>query len=181
MYILGINAYHAGASACLIRDGVIVAAAEEERFNRVKYCAGFPTRAIEWCLAEAGISAYDLAHVGISRNPSANLHKKVLYTLRRRPSFTLIRDRLANSARVRDPKSALVAALGLRARDIKAEFQNVEHHLGHLASAFFFSPFQTTVFPPWRAWSSTFAVLKAFQPIEPVLARAHAGRLSRRP
>jgi carbamoyltransferase len=76
MYILGINAYHAGASACLIRDGVLLAAAEEERFNRVKYCAGFPTRAIEWCLAEAGISAYDLDHVGISRNPGANLHRK---------------------------------------------------------------------------------------------------------
>ena len=72
MYILGINAYHAGASACLIRDGVVVAAAEEERFNRVKYCAGFPTLAVQWCLSEAGISAYDLPHVGISRNPSAN-------------------------------------------------------------------------------------------------------------
>src|SRR6516164_6500643 len=106
MYILGVNAYHAGASACLIQDGVVVAAAEEERFNRVKYCAGFPTWAIQWCLSEAGISAYDLAHVGISRNPSANLHKKVLYTLRRRPGFSLIRDRLANTAKVRDPKTA---------------------------------------------------------------------------
>ena len=141
MYILGINAYHAGASACLLKDGVVVAAAEEERFNRVKYCAGFPTRAIEWCLAEAGLSAYDLAHVGISRKPSANLHKKVLYTLRRRPSFNLIRDRLANASRVHDPKAALVDALQLRASDVKAEFHNVEHHLAHMASAFFVSPY----------------------------------------
>src|SRR5712691_3535377 len=125
MYILGINAYHAGASACLLRDGQILAAAEEERFRRVKYFAGFPTQAIRWCLAEAGISAYDLAHVGISRNPSANLHKKVLYTLRRRPSFDLIRDRLANAARVRDPQAALVEALGLEANRLHAEFHNV--------------------------------------------------------
>jgi carbamoyltransferase len=142
MYILGINAYHAGASACLIRDGQLIAAAEEERFNRVKYCAGFPTEAIRWCLAEAGISVYDLAHVGISRNPSANLHKKVLYTLRRRPSFHLIRDRLANAARVRDPKAALIEALDLDAASLKAEFHHIEHHVAHMASAYFVSPYQ---------------------------------------
>src|SRR5437764_3484563 len=98
MYILGINAYHAGASACLVRDGQLVVAAEEERFNRVKYCAGFPTEAIKFCLGEAGITPYDLQHVGISRDPSANLQKKILFTLARRPTFRAIRDRLANAA-----------------------------------------------------------------------------------
>ena len=141
MYILGINAYHAGASACLIQDGVLLAAAEEERFNRLKYSAGFPTRAIEWCLSEAGISAYELDHVGISRNPSAHLHKKVLFALRHRPSFERIRDRLANAARVHDPKTALIEALSLDAGSIKAQFHNVEHHLAHMASAFLVSPF----------------------------------------
>src|ERR671939_206094 len=128
MYILGINAYHAGASACLIRDGELIAAAEEERFRRVKYCAGFPTEAIRFCLAEAGITAYDLDHVGISRNPSANLHKKVLFALSRRPSFSLVRDRLANAAKVRDPKAALVESLGLEAGALRAQFHHVEHH-----------------------------------------------------
>src|SRR5437764_8839068 len=113
MYVLGINAYHAGASACLIRDGELIAAAEEERFRRIKYWAGFPTAAVQYCLAEAGITAYDLDHVGISRNPSANLHKKVLFALARRPSFSLVRDRLANAAKVRDPRKALVDALNL--------------------------------------------------------------------
>jgi len=141
MYILGINAYHAGASACLVHDGELVAAAEEERFNRVKYCAGFPTEAIKFCLAEAGISAYDVDHIGISRNPSANLHKKVLFTLSRRPSFSLIRDRLANAATVRDPRAALVESLGLDRSRLRAEFHNVEHHLAHMASAFFVSPY----------------------------------------
>src|SRR5919197_2805815 len=142
MYILGINAYHAGASACLLADGELVAAAEEERFRRIKYCAGFPTEAIRYCLAEAGIRADALDHVGISRDPSANLHRKVLFALRRRPSFDLIRDRLANAARVRDPRSALVATLGLDASGLRAEFHHVEHHRAHMASAFYVSPFR---------------------------------------
>jgi carbamoyltransferase len=142
MYILGINAYHAGASACLLADGELIAAAEEERFRRIKYCAGFPTEAIRFCLQEAGIDAYDLDHVGISRDPSANLHKKVLFALRRRPSFDLIRDRLANAARVRDPRKALVTALGLDDTGLRAEFHHVEHHRAHMASAFFVSPFR---------------------------------------
>src|SRR6184192_3031700 len=76
MYILGINAYHGDAAAALIKDGKIIAAAEEERFNRVKHCAGFPTEAIKYCLRAAGITIEDVAHVGISRDPSAHLHKK---------------------------------------------------------------------------------------------------------
>jgi carbamoyltransferase len=142
MYILGINAYHGGASACLIRDGELSAAAEEERFKRVKYWAGFPAEAIRYCLAEAGITAYDLDHIGISRNPSANLHRKILFALSRRLSFSLIRNRLANAARVRDPKKALIKALNLNASALKAQFHNVEHHRAHMASAFFVSPFQ---------------------------------------
>jgi len=142
MYVLGINAYHGGASACLIKDGQLIAAAEEERFKRVKYWAGFPVEAIRYCLAEAGITAYDLDHISISRNPSANLHKKLLFALSKRPSFSLIRDRLANAARLRDPRKALVEALNLDPSALKAEFHNVEHHRAHMASAFFVSPFQ---------------------------------------
>ena len=142
MYILGINAFHAGASACLLRDGELVAAAEEERFRRIKYFAGFPSRGIQYCLNEAGISAYDLDHVGISRNPAANLHKKVLFALRQRPNLRFLQDRLANAAAVRDPRTALIEALQLDPLRVSASFHNVEHHLAHMASAFFVSPFQ---------------------------------------
>jgi len=142
MYILGINAYHAGSSACLIEDGQLVAAAEEERFRRVKYWAGFPTEAIRFCLTQAGITPYDLDQVGISRDPSANLHKKVLFALRRRPSLHLIRERLANMAEVRDVRKEFCAQLGADPRSIRAEIHNVEHHRAHLASAFFVSPFE---------------------------------------
>jgi carbamoyltransferase len=83
VYILGINAYHGDAAAAIIRDGRLIAAVEEERFNRVKHCAGFPTQSIEYCLRAAGIAVEDVAHIGISRNPSANLHKKILFAAKR--------------------------------------------------------------------------------------------------
>ena len=79
MYILGINAYHGDAAAAIIKDGELLAAVEEERFNRVKHCAGFPSEAVRYCLQAAGISIEDVAHIGISRDPAAHLHKKVLF------------------------------------------------------------------------------------------------------
>jgi carbamoyltransferase len=142
MYILGINAYHAGASACLIRDGELIAAAEEERFTRIKYCAGFPSEAIRYCLGEARITARALDHVGISRDPRANLHKKAWFAVTRRPSISMVRDRLANAARVHDTRAELTAALGVPANQLHAQFHNVEHHRAHMASAFFVSPFR---------------------------------------
>jgi carbamoyltransferase len=83
MYILGINAYHGDAAAALIKDGRIVAAVEEERFNRIKHCAGFPTESVKYCLRVAGIEIDAVDHVGISRDPSAHLHKKVLFAATR--------------------------------------------------------------------------------------------------
>lgn len=83
MYILGINAFHGDAAAALVKDGKLIAAVEEERFNRVKHCAGFPTRAIEYCLQRAGIKLDEVEHVGISRDPSKHLHKKVLFAASR--------------------------------------------------------------------------------------------------
>src|SRR6266536_1788238 len=83
MIILGINAYHGDAAAAIVRDGELIAAVEEERFNRIKHCAGFPTQSIRYCLRAAGIGIEEVDHVGISRDPSAHLHKKVLMTARR--------------------------------------------------------------------------------------------------
>ena len=79
MYILGINAYHGDAAAAIIKDGKLIAAVEEERFNRVKHCAGFPTESVRYCLKTAGIGLDDVEHIGISRDPSAHLHKKVMF------------------------------------------------------------------------------------------------------
>jgi carbamoyltransferase len=83
MIILGINAYHGDAAAAIVRDGKLIAAVEEERFNRFKHCAGFPTESIRYCLQAAGIGIEAVDHIGISRDPSAHLHKKVLFAATR--------------------------------------------------------------------------------------------------
>ena len=82
MYILGINAYHADASAAIVCDGRLVAAVEEERFNRIKHCAGFPYQAVKYCLDVAGIKPEELTHIAIARDTKANLDKKLLYALK---------------------------------------------------------------------------------------------------
>lgn len=81
MVILGLNAYHGDASAALLVDGQLVAAAEEERFNRIKHSAGFPTQAIQACLKLGGLEARDIEHVAIVRDPRARLLRKALYAL----------------------------------------------------------------------------------------------------
>lgn len=143
MYILGINAFHGGASACLIEDGRLVAAAEEERFTRVKYWAGFPVRAIQYVLSEAGIAPQDLDHIGISIDPKANLIQKALYTFRNHPSLSFVRDRLSHSLKTGSLKAQFCEHLQVDPKSLKAQFHNVEHHRAHMASAFFVSPFDS--------------------------------------
>ena len=145
MYILGINAYHGDAAAAIVCDGKLIAAAEEERFNRFKHSAGFPAQAIRYCLEAAGIGPAELDHVGISRDPSAHLHKKILFAATRVASegiFNQIKDRLGNAAKVRDLKDELAHVFGVSKKSLRARFHNVEHHRAHLASCFFVSPFE---------------------------------------
>src|SRR4051794_3542719 len=120
MDILGINAYHGGASACLIRDGKLVAAAEEERFNRIKYWAGFPVESFKYVLSEANITPADLDHIGISRDPKANLMQAALFAFRTRPTLNMVRDRLSNTMKVGTLKSEFVKHLNLDAASLKA-------------------------------------------------------------
>jgi carbamoyltransferase len=138
--ILGLNAYHGDAAAALVVDGELVAAAEEERFNRVKHCAGFPAAAARWCLEDAGLRPDDLDHVAVSRDPRANLGRKLLRTIRHGASARYLKARLQNAAEIRDVGSALAEALGVE--KLGAQVHNVEHHQAHVASAFFVSPFE---------------------------------------
>ena len=87
MLILGLNAYHGDAAACVIRDGILIAAAEEERFRRIKHWAGFPAEAIGYCLAEAGAGLADITHVAVNSDPKAHFAQKITYTPRRRPDL----------------------------------------------------------------------------------------------
>jgi carbamoyltransferase len=143
VHILGINAYHGDVSAVLLRDGELVAAVEEERFRRIKHVAGFPVEAIRTCLAMGGITAADIDHIGVSRNPKAHLWRKALFAAWHRPRG-LVRDRAANYRRVAAIPQTLAEVLGLDVGGRRPTVHWVEHHPAHLASAFFVSPFESS-------------------------------------
>ncbi|HEV2299738.1 MAG TPA: carbamoyltransferase C-terminal domain-containing protein [Candidatus Acidoferrales bacterium] len=138
MIILGINAYHANASAAILVDGRLVAAVEEERLNRVKYAAGMPALAIQYCLQTVGAKITEVDHIAIPRNPWARLGTKLRFALRM-PRFAL--DRLRVARRFAGINEDLAAALHVDPKSIRAKFHRVEHHRAHLASAYFVSPF----------------------------------------
>ena len=139
--VLGINAYHGDASAALLVDGRLVAAVEEERFNRVKHWAGLPRQAIAACLEMAGVRAEEVDHVAVSRDPRAHLVRRALFVLRSRPGLRLVADRSRNWLRVGDVRGLAARGLGLEPARLRARAHAVEHHPAHLASAFFVSPF----------------------------------------
>ena len=96
MIVLGLNAFHADTSAALVRDGKLIAAAEEERFRRIKHWAGFPSQAIAYCLSEAGIKLSDIDHIAFNQDSRANLLRKITYFITKRPNINLVLRRLRN-------------------------------------------------------------------------------------
>jgi carbamoyltransferase len=143
LIILGLNAFHADSAAALIRDGTLVAAAEEERFRRVKHWAGFPTQAIEYCLREAGVGLGEVDHVAVNQDSRANLIRKVLYLLTHRPDPGLVLARWHN----RRSRAGILDLLAnsFPGQSLRAAMYGVEHHLAHLSSAFHLSPFEEAV------------------------------------
>jgi carbamoyltransferase len=142
LYILGVNAYHGDSSACLLKDGKILCAIEEERIRRIKHWAGFPSEAIKFCLEDAGISISELDYITIGRNPSAHLTRKIFTSLKKLSNFSFIKDRVANIKKVTSMKWEIAKSMGVSESAIKAEIKHIEHHRSHMASAFFVSPFE---------------------------------------
>lgn len=140
MFVLGINAFHGDSSACLLDDGVLIAAAEEERFRRIKHWAGFPSEAIRYCLAEARIQLRDVAHVALNQNSRANFIRRLAYVARSRPSLALVLERVRNRARRSGIDELLERTYP--GEHFRGRLHHIEHHLAHLASAFLVSPFR---------------------------------------
>ncbi|OCC06838.1 carbamoyltransferase [Labrys sp. WJW] len=140
MIILGLNAYHADAAACLLRDGQIVAAAEEERFRRIKHWAGFPSQAIAYCLQEAGVGLGVVDHVAVNSDPKVHRLERLAHLARHRPDLALVLDRFRNRRKRLSVADEL--AVAFPGQRFKGSVHRVEHHLAHLASAFFASPFE---------------------------------------
>jgi len=143
MFILGINAFHGDSSACLLKDGVLIAAAEEERFRRVKHWAGFPSEAIRWCLEEFGISLADVSHVALNQDAQANLSKKIVFTLKKRPDLGMLLGRFLNKRARASVGEHLKAAFP--ESTFAGTVHAIEHHAAHLSSAFHASPFDEAV------------------------------------
>jgi carbamoyltransferase len=143
MLILGLNAYHGDSSACLLKDGRLVAAVEEERFRRVKHWAGLPTQAIEYCLREAGAALADVEHIAVNRQPGVNNWRRLQFILTHRPDPRLVFSKLRNIRKAATIEDALHAAFP--AARLRARIHHVEHHLAHLASAFLASEFSDAV------------------------------------
>src|SRR5487761_1424359 len=143
MFILGINAFHADSSAALIRDGVLVAAAEEERFRRVKHWAGFPSQSIAFCLRDAGVRLGDVDHVAVNLDNHAHSLRRVRYILGHPPSMSLVLARLRQRRKRRQLPELLAEAFPVDS--FRGAFHHIEHHLAHLSSAFHVSPFDEAV------------------------------------
>lgn len=142
MTILGINAYHADSSAAIFVDGKLIAATEEERFTRVKHWAGFPARAIEFCLKEANVTLEQLDHIAIGRDPKAKIKNKMAF-LAKNPlaNVGMVMDRIKNAKNVASLEEEFEKEFGVPADVIKPKIHQIEHHRSHLASAFFASPY----------------------------------------
>src|SRR5258706_14766229 len=139
MLILGLNAYHGDSAACLLRDGALVAAAEEERFRRIKHWAGFPSQAIAYCLDEAGAKLEDISHVAVNHDARANFWPRIGYLLKSRPRPAAVLDRLRRRFERGGIKSHFDAPFG--PGRLRASIENAEHHESHLAPPYFGSRF----------------------------------------
>lgn len=139
MLILGLNAFHGDSSAAIVRDGVLLAAVEEERFRRVKHWAGFPDRAIAYCLEAAGVTLSDVDIIATNQDSRAHLLQKIGYVAKKRPNLSLVVDRIRN----RRKRASIGELLENHFPDqaFRGELLPVEHHLAHLSSAFHVSPF----------------------------------------
>ena len=142
MLILGLNMFHADASAALVHDGEVVFAVAEERLNRIKHYAGFPALAVQACLDAAGAKITDIDHVAVGQDSDANLAKKVQYALANPAkilNFIQLRQRKES---IRNVRSLLAKALEVDAQLLRFEEHHLEHHIAHIASAYYCSPWE---------------------------------------
>lgn len=133
--ILGLNCNHADSSACILVDGKIEYAIEEERINRIKHFLGFPTLSINQCLKYTGLKINDVTDIAVNTNPWSNIHKKILHAIKYKS--------INHSVFLRYKNRLSLKKILLKNYQINSsiKFHLIEHHLSHLASAFYPSGF----------------------------------------
>lgn len=142
MVILGLNYYFHDSTACIVIDGKLVAAIEEERLNREKHTAAFPLLAIEKCLELANISFADIDHIAISIKPTTNWGRKMVHLLRHPSSFMPFIGHHAVNAYAKQRRFWLWYKGMYKAKEKSPEVHFIEHHLTHVAGSFFVSPYK---------------------------------------
>ena len=143
MFILGLNAYHGDASACIFKDNIVLAAVEEERFTRIKHAAGFPINSIKFCLDKAGISIEQVDHVTINRKPNQKIFKKALYASTKLFNLSFIKNRFNNLKKINSIKKELESHFKVK---INSKIHNIDHHTSHIASSVYFSSMENSNF-----------------------------------
>lgn len=139
MYILGISAFYHDSAAALLKDGQIVAAAQEERFSRIKHDSDFPINAINYCLSAAGISAKELDYVGFYEKPFLKFERILYSHLATFPKsyFSFL---MATPLWLKE--KLWIPSLIQKKLDYKGDVLMIEHHLSHAGSSFLVSPFK---------------------------------------
>ncbi len=140
---LGLNAFHGDSSACIFVDGKLVAAAEEERFRRIKHWAGFPSESISFCLSEVKLQLVDIDIVAVNSNPRVNMWEKTLFSFKSLSNLNEAFDRLKSNRRRESIVQYFEKSFGVNHFDAKIKY--VEHHHAHLASSHCVSPFKESV------------------------------------
>jgi len=142
MLILGLNMFHADASAAIIKDGEVLFAIGEERLNRAKHFGGFPSLAIKACLDAAGAKISDVDHIAVGQDSDANLAKKVQYALSNPAKILNFIHLRKRKEAMRDVRALLVNALECDPKLLRFQEHHLEHHIAHIASAYYCSPWE---------------------------------------
>ena len=144
MIILGLNIYHGDSSACIFKNGSLIAAVEEERFTRVKHSAGFPINSINFCLKTLNIEINDVDYIAINRNPRLRIVSKLLYFIKNKFKIINIFKRIKNFKKISSIADDIVLKFNLKRNTIKKKILFFDHHLCHAASSVISSNFNNT-------------------------------------
>ena len=139
MYIIGLNAYHPDSSACIIKNGRLISAAEEERFNRIKHYSGFPINALKFCLKSCDINLSNVSYIAINRNPSANNFRRLLYLFTHKTQLKQLINKFKTRSKFQNISNILFKEF--KEDKFLGKIINIEHHLAHLSSCYHVSPF----------------------------------------
>jgi carbamoyltransferase len=134
MNILGLNVFHADTSACILKNDEIIAAAEEERFTRIKHFTGFPKNSIDFCLKEAGLDIKDIDYICVNYNNNYNFKEKFLFSLKNLNSANI----LNKLFRIIKKKSLSSLIKKFYNYDVSSKIKFIPHHLAHISSTFFY-------------------------------------------